>query len=430
MRVSRVLYLLALILLPVPPSAAGAVQPTAWASGKVVDEAGQPVPGARVELVPVQGDWFPPDSANPVRYRATSGPDGRFRIPEVPADSWFSLGISQKGFTVLLESGILTPVNGGQVALGTFQLPEGPTVAGKVVDSKGHPLAGARIWAQSRQDPQVGNLLPDGGPAAVTGADGRFEIHRFEPGDLEVCWHDLSVQLAPDSSARNRIVLRPPPPPSRISGRVIDDQGLPVAGAKVHLSSTDPWAILRTLAREWHPCSGRNPGGELVTLSDREGRFKFELTGSETMNVWAEAAGFLEQEKVKVAHSPQNPGRVELVLERGAVVSGRVLTAGGLPAAGAEVAILKAGNPHPQPALTDSKGRYRVIGVEPGEQTVAIRHPSGQALRKLTVAPGENRRPDLVLDGDELREIRGRVTGPDGEPVADASVSITEPAAL
>src|SRR6476661_1552225 len=118
MRVPRALYLLALILLPVPPSAAGAVQSTAWASGKVVDETGQPVPGARVELVPVQGDWFPPDSANPVRYRTTSGPDGRFRIPEVPADSWFSLGISQKGFTVLLESGILTPVNGGQVALG------------------------------------------------------------------------------------------------------------------------------------------------------------------------------------------------------------------------------------------------------------------------------------------------------------------------
>ena len=106
--------------------------------------------------MPAEGDGFPPTPANPARYRATSGPDGRFRIPEVPADSWFSLGISQRGFTVLLESNILTPADGGQIALGTFRLPEGPTVAGKVVDSKGHPLAGARVWARSTKDFQSG----------------------------------------------------------------------------------------------------------------------------------------------------------------------------------------------------------------------------------------------------------------------------------
>jgi hypothetical protein len=250
----------------------------------VVDETGRPVPGARVELVPVQSDWFTPTPANPVRYRATSGPDGWFRIPEVPADSWFSLGISQKGFTILLESDILTPANGGQIALGTFRLPEGETVAGRVVDARGRPLAGARVWARSWKDQQLGGV-PPGGPAAVTGPDGRFALHRFEPGILEVCRRGLSpVQLTPQPSTLNRIVLTPPPPPSRISGRVIDDQGLPVAGAQVHLSSTDPWAILK-VTQERHPCSRRKPDGELVTLSDQEGRFTFELPGSETMNV-------------------------------------------------------------------------------------------------------------------------------------------------
>ena len=430
MRVLRSLYLFALILLP---SAAGAAQPTVWASGKVVDETGRPVPGAGVELVPVQnGDWFPRAPASPARYRATSGPDGRFRIPEVPADSWFSLGISQKGFTVLLEEGILTPANGGQIALGTFRLPEGPTVAGKVVDSKGHPLAGARVWARSPLDSQVGvgNLFPDGGPAAVTGADGRFEIHRFEPGELEVCWRDLSVQLTPKPSARNRIVPQPLPPSSRISGRVIDDQGLPVAGAKVHLSSTDPWAILMMTAQAWHHCSRREPGGELTTLSDREGRFRFELTGSETMNVWAEAAGFLEQEKSKVEHSPQKPGKVELVLERGAIVSGRVLTARGFPAADAEISILGGRSHGIERVRADGEGRYRASGIEPGDRTMEVSHPSGQARRKLPVTPGENRRPDLILDDDELGEIRGRVTGPDGEPVAAVNVWISSPQML
>jgi hypothetical protein len=45
--------------------------------------------------------------------------------------------------------------------------------------------------------------------------------------------------------------------------------------------------------------------------------------------------------------------------------------------------------------------------------------------RRLVVARGENRPPDLVLDGDGTREIRGRVTGPDGAGIAGASVAIS-----
>ena len=427
MRVSRFLYLLALILLP---SAAGAAQPAVWASGKVVDETGRPVPGAHVELVSPKSAWDILGSTDPKRYGAASGADGRFRIPGVPADSWFSLGISQTGFTVLTADGIVTPRDGGGMELGTFRLPDDQIVAGRVVDARGRPLAGARVWARSGKDLQLGGVPPSGGPAAVTGPDGRFALHRFEPGVLEVCRRGLSpVQLTPQPSTLNRIVLTPPPPPSRISGRVIDDQGLPVAGAKVHLSSTDPWALLK-VTQERHPCSRRDPDGELVALSDQEGRFTFELPGSETVNVWAEAAGFLKQEKAQVEHSPQKPGRVELVLQRGAVVSGRVFTAKGFPAANAEISISARRIHDINSARTDGEGRYRVLGVEPGDQTMEVRHPSGQARRKLAVARGENRRPDLTLDDDELREIRGRVTEPDGGPVAAADVRISSPAAF
>jgi protocatechuate 3,4-dioxygenase beta subunit len=424
---------LVLILLS---AAAGAGQPTTSASGQVVDETGRPVQGAYATLVSVRGGLWPnPFLWRPATYQAVSGPDGWFRILDVPADSWFLLKIAQKGFTVLVESGIVTPPDGGRVALGTVRLSQGPTVAGRVVDSKGRPLAGARIWALSRDDQQSGELAPiSGGPAAVTGSDGRFEIRRFNPGTLEVCWQDLSpARLTPQSSGLNRIVLMPPPLSSRISGRVIDDGGLPVPRAKVHLKSADLWKILEP-ASMCHLGSPRRPADELVTLSDRKGRFMFELTGSETMNIRAEAAGYLRQENSKVAYSPQNPGKVELVLERGATVSGRVLTAGGLPAADAEVSIAGGRNFDTEPARTDREGRYRVAGVESGDRTMEVRHPSGQARRKLAVAPGENRRPDLILDDDEIREIRGRVTGPDTSseigPIPDVSVWISDPAAL
>ena len=397
----------------------------------MVDEKGRPVQDAHVELAPLKSGPAPADFK---RYGAASSPDGRFRILDVPADSWFSLGISQTGFTVLTVEGIVTPRDGGRMALGTFRLPNDQVVAGRVVDSKGHPLAGARVWALSQDNEQWDRFPPPGGgPAAVTGPDGRFELHRFEPGILEVCRRGLSpVHLTPESSTLNRIVLTPPPPPSRISGRVIDDRGLPVPRAKVHLRE-DPWKLLTDIPT-WHPCFPRSARDELVTLSDQEGRFTFELTGAETRNVLAEAAGYLRQQSSQVELSPQSPGKVELVLERGAIVSGRVLTARGFPAANAEISISGERNHDTEPARTDGEGRYRATGIEPGDRTMEVRHPSGQARRKLAVAPGENRRPDLILDNDEVREIRGRVmgpdTGPDGEALAGADVWISYPAAL
>ena len=97
MRAPGSLSLLALIFLS---AAAGAAQLTASASGRVVDEAGRPVQGARVELlIPGFGDradlsripvlldscnGADPSRANFGPFQATSGPDGRFRILDRP----------------------------------------------------------------------------------------------------------------------------------------------------------------------------------------------------------------------------------------------------------------------------------------------------------------------------------------------------------
>jgi hypothetical protein len=473
---SKILWVLLPALLSLGPGALSparaGVGPAAWAGGKVVDEAGRPVEGARVELLPlrtwararekgrpnvlqliVQSD---PAQAKDGLHQALSGPDGSFRISGLPADSWFSLRITQRGFTVLVERGIAIPPSGGQVALGTFRLPKVSTVAGRVVDSKGHPLAGAQIWALSAQDLDL-REFPDEdlpirdpeAPAAVTGPDGRFAIPRFKPGILEVCGKGLAPsRISPQPSGGNRIVLAPLPPSSRISGRVIDGQGLPVARAEVHLRAhgRDLWsALLQAQERKWDPCppSPRLGGKavlvydeeslpvELVVLSDREGRFTAELIGPEaTVDFRADAAGYLQKEGSRASLSPRSLGNVELVLERGAVVSGRVLTARGLPAAGAGIGIWGGRGENAAPVRTDAQGRYRVAGVDPGSREVVIQHPSGETRRQIEVVPGESRQPDLKLNDDAAREIRGRVTGPDGAGIPEASVTISFSPAL
>jgi hypothetical protein len=226
---------------------AGAENPTASAEGKVVDEAGLPFQGARIELhlIVLEPD---PSHADSGLYQTTSGPDGLFRISGLPADSWFTLRIARRGFTVLVQPGIASSPEGGKVVLGTFRLPKGQSVAGRVVDSKGHPLAGAQVWALSEKDdhlPEYSWHAAADGPAAVTRPDGRYEIHGFEPGLLKVCREGFSPHEASAESSRpSRVVLLPSPLPSRITGRVVDDRGLPITKAKIQLSYYKPWKNL------------------------------------------------------------------------------------------------------------------------------------------------------------------------------------------
>ena len=458
---ARSLAVLVLLALPSPAAPAAGQTPTAWAGGTVVDAAGRPVAGVRVELLRADDIFLKyygrgpesrrellsaGDAESGTRFHAISGADGRFRLAGLPADDWFVLRVLDNGFTVLAQRSIASPVAGGQVALGTLRLPRVPTVHGRVVDSRGRPLAGAQVWALSAGDLEIrgrSTILPvlGGGeaPVALTGPDGRFAIPRFEPGILEVCGKGLApARVIPLAPGPNRIVLTAPPPPRRLSGRVVDGQGLPVAQAEVHLKAhaRDPWLVLAQ-ERLWHPCSPRPTGSEavpvydkrsspeeVVALAGRDGRFAFELIGAaEEMEVRAEAAGYLRQESTQIPVPPRTPAKVELVLERGAVVSGRVLTARGLPASGAEIRISGGRSEEAEPVRTDAAGRYRVPGIEPGARDVMIQHASGKVSRHIEVAAGSSRQPDLTLDDDSLQEILGRVTGPDGVGLAEAFVA-------
>ncbi len=113
---------------------------------------------------------------------------------------------------------------------------------------------------------------------------------------------------------------------------------------------------------------------------------------------------------------------VEIVLGRGAVVSGRVFTAGGEPASGAKVSALSEQRGTVQ-TLAAGDGAYRLAGVEPGERTLEATLGDGVwASRSLTVVEGDNRL-DLTMDqGSRRQEIRGMVLGPDGGPLGGATV--------
>src|SRR5262249_51366503 len=130
-------------------------------SGRVVDEAGAPVAGARVEFL--RNEDVPgfdvQASDGGVLARTASGPDGRFGL--AVAESFarvVALGQRNGGarFALLRAAapGLATavvrvaPSGDGDTDVGNIVMMRGGGVRGRVVDPDGHPLGGAHVLCQ------------------------------------------------------------------------------------------------------------------------------------------------------------------------------------------------------------------------------------------------------------------------------------------
>lgn len=297
---------------------------------------------------------------------------------------------------------------------------------GRVVDPAGKPLRNVRVWPASVDEQGLAK-----GPRAVTGPDGRFEIPEriLDPEvELSVCLDGYVPERVRPAWLDGPVVLRPA---SRITGKVTDPAGRPVAGARVQerfqLTQRKP---VRTT---FDPC--RKDGG--VAVSGPDGRFTLEGLEPGDYILSAHAPGWLRATSPAVHVPPAGTAEAPATaLQAGAVVYGRVLDAQGKPAAGIKVyesgrSVYETG---PATTVTDEEGRYRLTGVLPGRIRIsAYDEDLGSGDFTPSVLPGENSLDlELTPRSDAYKaaaraksptvEVRGRVTGPHGEPVVSAAV--------
>ena len=276
------------------------------------------------------------------------------------------------------------------------------SVWGDVVGPDGRPVGQFQVTALATSDGRE-----HGG--AFDNASGRFRLvlpaGRFvmvvRAGRMVAA---RSVDVAPGRSTPvGRVPLGPP---GSLHGIVEDDQGSPVAAARVEVLFD---AESRALAG--------------LGASDSQGGVDIAGIPSGRAVVRVSHPGHAETEPVEVEIQDESaPVNVRLVLPRLGRLAGRVLLGNGEGAAGLAVRF----EPHrgrAREAHTDNRGRFVFERLVPGQASIELRTTSGEFLQSSLVGidPSATTECEMVLS--EV-EVSGRISR-DGRPVAGTRVRVS-----
>lgn len=160
-----------------------------------------------------------------------------------------------------------------------FELLPEAVIHGRVHDSRGTPIAGARVCAEGYVSMAVDSATPDRAEAC-TDADGRYELRGLRPDiahALQVTAPQFASQLVELGSAANHEIDVQLELGARLEGLVLDPSGAPAEGLHIALRRTDPPAV--AVGGPESVCA-RKLGRSSTTTTDAAGAFALEGLGA------------------------------------------------------------------------------------------------------------------------------------------------------
>lgn len=381
--------------------------PGARVAGTVLDEAGKPVAGARV-VYSGASDWM--QQADDRRDAVVSGSDGGFAFPAMPAGSFRFLASHD---ALAPGSSTLVTLDGKTERTGvTITMAQGATIAGRVVDGSGKPVAGARVRIGSAQR----TMIVAAPRQAYSDDKGHFEISGMPRRELvAVAIHETaSSQSVPVDATKGDVgsVTLTLDVTGTIAGIVVDPKGQPVEGAQVSAgpnfrdSRAAPDMVnwrLRGFPRE---------------LTDAGGRFTLTGLAPGSYLVSAQPASSASRGRQSFGEGVSaQTGQTDLkiVLEPEGAVKGKVAFADGSAPPAYTVAV----NFQQQAFATEE---FTLDALAPAKKAeLTVRGPTFQTRSiEIAIEPGK------ATDVGTITVAKGRglsgIVVADGKPVAGATV--------
>jgi protocatechuate 3,4-dioxygenase beta subunit len=316
------------------------LEPGVTLSGRLIGPRGVPV-GGRVSVGEIAG-LEPPAALNGL-LTVEAGSDGRFRLDHVPPGPGLLKILSPR---LVPRSVLFDASTGSLLVLGDVALEPGLTIAGRVRNKGGSPIADADVACAPSQ--------------GTTAADGSFLIGGLSPGPCHLVvnapgFSPLEASYPAGASNLDLVLM----PAAVLRGRVVDDRGAPMEAARV---------------------TAQIPKGSYRrTSTDASGRFSFDDLSAGTYVVEASVAGWASQNVSGVRVNPPSPVELgDLRLTKGGTVRGTVADTSGKPVVGASVT-----STDWQRASTDETGAFLLTGLRPGPVAVDVSHPSFAPSRKV-----------------------------------------------
>jgi hypothetical protein len=355
-----------------PPEVVIRLAAGASVDGRVVDAARAPVAGAEVRVTVFAG------GAEPVSDRtATSDSAGHFHFDHLAPGRAILEAHTGSGVSPPQNVELVDGRERGGIEL---VLAGAASIAGRVVDGKGKPLAGARVLATP-----FGSKIKT--QPATSGGDGAFVLEGLASG----LRHNVQARLEgyPNTFVRDVV-----PPAAKVELVMRSAGG--VRGVVKGAGGARMGSFQVQVERYVEADGAVRPGLAASRFSASDGRFELDLIAPGDYDLVITADGFAPARPPRVTVPADGWADIAVELTPGARVSGRV-TSGGQPVAGARVA-MSAGYEGP-PVFSDAQGHFTLIDVAPGTRSIwASKGGLVSAHRDdLEVRAGQTSEVELVL---------------------------------
>ncbi|PRP90455.1 Nickel uptake substrate-specific transmembrane region [Enhygromyxa salina] len=374
------------------------------------------------------------------RRQASTDEDGHVALRGLLAGA-YEVSVRCRGYVSEPEYPTLV-VGEDERAAVVWEVREGLSIRGEVVDERGEPVEAVAVSAAPILDPEGARQQTTRGNGRSQ-ADGQFELAGLLPGRYEVRvpgWRarpgpldPITVELEPGADVNDlRIVM---PAVGGIRGRIVDGSGTPVAGAQLSASliGGSSNAASRSNDAGEFEFSELRPGPTRVVAQDGDlGGVAMRKPGTGDDDLQGEVVEVIAEEVVELVLTVESrDGRITGVVrdEGGGPVADAFIdvqrmseSAGANPVAARSRILWSWGS---QPVLTDQDGRFELDGLPKGKFIVRANRKGGGDAIVEDVAVGSH--IELVIT--PTGELAGTVELADGSAPETFSIAVRDRAA-